>query len=585
MFLMGHSRPSCYTPYRSPISTIDFPALFRGVEERPVRHLSGISLNRSTTAPQRVSEAGEQAITRDEDVQSASEEIETIRRAILEKHISLAAASRSSDPLLEDYARAAATYRSAIKSATVRILRKEYKEHFEMLDIEPNDASQVIQGTAVEEQNKVGEDQDSLFIPEDEEDAVNQALSLMEQGSPNADDLSVEDDLMDDLFGQDDDFDMDEEPPTTVQALHGHHKQDRSLKTRFLSKRGRSAYNDILVDLEEACKGTEAEMSDCLTRWFSVCHNVDQFPPGEEPLPGAYSCRFCGEDLSKLHKPYAHTHACAKVDAVARAQALLDTVCPLDAPCQFQTIGTKEASGQLVTCDETFDTAAARGNHMRTHVKTMTKKNDDGVKIPTCFFGDCATCPKKGPFSRNGPDFESEDDKLTHVWSHHYITIFKTPVVKHCEYCDVWLIEPYQWIAHAQDHMEDAASIIAELGYSGVHYGRNVIPRICPFCYHDESLPAHERIETYTREGHPKHISKHLPLDGDPVEHCPCYPATCTKPEEMEVDELVKHMKAAHAIDIPSRHAKSSRKALSDITNDKAPRKKKAKVADPDESE
>jgi hypothetical protein len=62
-------------------------------------HLSGISLTRSPTAPQRVSEAGEKAIADNEEVKSASETIETLRKSILDKHISIAAAPRPSDPL------------------------------------------------------------------------------------------------------------------------------------------------------------------------------------------------------------------------------------------------------------------------------------------------------------------------------------------------------------------------------------------------------------------------------------------------------------------------------------------------------
>jgi predicted translin family RNA/ssDNA-binding protein len=76
-----------------------------------VLHLSGISLNRSTTAPQPVSEAGEKVIVDNEEVKSASETIETLQRSILDKHISIAPASMSSDPLVEEYVRAVALYR------------------------------------------------------------------------------------------------------------------------------------------------------------------------------------------------------------------------------------------------------------------------------------------------------------------------------------------------------------------------------------------------------------------------------------------------------------------------------------------
>ncbi|KAI9679868.1 MAG: hypothetical protein M1817_004882 [Caeruleum heppii] len=49
------------------------------------------------------------------------------------------------------------------------------------------------------------------------------------------------------------------------------------------------------------------------------------FFPGEEPLPGTWDCRFCGEPLSELRRTgsiAAHVHQCAGQVAVADAQAL-----------------------------------------------------------------------------------------------------------------------------------------------------------------------------------------------------------------------------------------------------------------------
>jgi hypothetical protein len=237
--------------------------------------------------------------------------------------------------------------------------------------------------------------------------------------------------------------------------------------------------------------------------------------------------------------------ASAKVDTVKRSQALLDAVCPLDAPCQYQAPGPKSSPSQFIICDSTFDSARARGEHMRQHERYMTKKDSNGAKVPTCFFGNCATDSGNG---RDGPDFDTEDDRLAHVWSHHHVTTMKTPYVKFCEYCDKWLIEPYEWLTHARIHVQDAEAIVTEVGYSGVHYGRNIVPRICPFCFHDDQLPAHKRLDTYTREGHPKHMNKHLPREGDANEMCPCYPATCTKTEEMDGVELVKHLDETHGV-------------------------------------
>jgi hypothetical protein len=90
--------------------------------------------------------------------------------------------------------------------------------------------------------------------------------------------------------------------------------------------------------------------------------------------------------------------ACREVDAAERSQALLDAVCPLDAPCQYQASGPKSSPGQFITCDSTFDSARARGEHMRQHdcypaTRTKTEEMDGwqlvkqleethGVKFP-----------------------------------------------------------------------------------------------------------------------------------------------------------------------------------------------------------
>jgi hypothetical protein len=77
--------------------------------------------------------------------------------------------------------------------------------------------------------------------------------------------------------------------------------------------------------------------------------------------------------------------ASAKVDTVKRSQALLDVVCPLDAPCQYQASGPKSSPGQFITCDSTFDSAHARGEHIRQHdcyPATCTKTEEmDGVEL------------------------------------------------------------------------------------------------------------------------------------------------------------------------------------------------------------
>ncbi|OAL56349.1 hypothetical protein IQ07DRAFT_651104 [Pyrenochaeta sp. DS3sAY3a] len=135
-FLMGHNDPKMYFPYMSKISTIDFAALFRNLESRSVIPQTGISLNRSASAPLRISEAGMQTVLESEDVQVARQETEAIRNAIMMTHGSLTAARRCEDPRLPEYEQSMIFLKSTINAGTRRIYRQEYKEHFDGLQLE-----------------------------------------------------------------------------------------------------------------------------------------------------------------------------------------------------------------------------------------------------------------------------------------------------------------------------------------------------------------------------------------------------------------------------------------------------------------
>ncbi|EUC39123.1 hypothetical protein COCCADRAFT_81378 [Bipolaris zeicola 26-R-13] len=389
--------------------------------------------------------------------------------------------------------------------------------------------------------------------------------------------------LVEELFGAAEDNNRSEEDTSTSTpidtvlasassqiALHSRPVDVRgSLKNRTLIQRGNSAYDDFLADIE--AKETESEISQCMIRWYSVCHRPDEFPVGEEPLPGTYNCRFCGEDLSQFHHAHEHTRACAREDASVKAQVLLDTLAPLHQPCQYQTCGSKGTFGQFVVCGETFTTEKDRGEHMRGHVRTMTKKNAANEKVPTCFFGACAANPQGGRLRRDGPDFANEHERLAHVWSAHHVSTLKTTGIKYCEYCSTWLIEPHIWITHAIGDFDEAQALIKSIGYCGVQAGRSILPRLCPFCFHNDSLPIHERVETYTREGHLTHFRDHL--RAFTTASCPCYPSMCTQSGSMNAVQMQQHMANVHGLELPRRM--NPHKAPQEVElNEGTPRKK-----------
>jgi hypothetical protein len=79
----------------------------------------------------------------------------------------------------------------------------------------------------------------------------------------------------------------------------------------------------------------------------------------------------------------------------------------------------------------------------------------------------------------------SEANQPRNVWEQHQLTTLKAIEPTFCQFCDQWLLQP-----------------LAECGYSGLTVGRAILPRLCPFCYHDESLSTYQRITTLNREGH-----------------------------------------------------------------------------------
>ncbi|PSN74183.1 hypothetical protein BS50DRAFT_642377 [Corynespora cassiicola Philippines] len=200
---------------------------------------------------------------------------------------------------------------------------------------------------------------------------------------------------------------------TSAIALHGQPLNSTRGLAKKLYQKGVSAYNDSAADIENA--GNEAILSNLMIKWFQIVHAIDNFPPGEEPLPGTYDCRLCHKDLSRFHHTYGHTHSCTKKQALEKAGKLVDALYLMSQPCNYQECDHQVNLHTFVDCREVFSTLKERGEHTRSHVRTMKKQNDNGNKVITCFFGDCAANPQGGRLRRDGPEFLSDEDRLSHL--------------------------------------------------------------------------------------------------------------------------------------------------------------------------
>ncbi|EME47690.1 hypothetical protein DOTSEDRAFT_32084 [Dothistroma septosporum NZE10] len=648
-YLMGHKTGSkVFSAYHSKVSTIDFPAMFRSLSSRPVNAQYGMMLNQSSEAPAMLSRQGHDAVMQDEDVVATQMQMDVIRRKILEQHNSLAAAARTSEPLWDDYKAASEQRISLVQTLTRRLYAEEYEQHFAQLPTgKPAPLNSVQRRDDHSHQNDGGLDQlaatggsnsddhdhdhdhddddddSGLFVSESQNDderaiqsdadkTLHEAMELLDpqlRQSSGTGDESFPADFVESLIGdepttpppplevyQDGNITQDDGDDTAqVQTLSAsENTQSMRLhglppdvfgkgKNRVLLK-GQSAYDDMNAELAGA-EGDEAALCDTMLRWFNVAHPIDAFPLGEQPLPGTYDCHFCGKDLAKIHHAHEHTRACAEADATSRSKQLLQAACPPEQACQYQECGTGPAFKTFVDCGKTFSNSKDKGEHMRNHVRSMTKKNAHGSKVPTCFFGDCASNPEGGRLRRDGPDFDSPEDLLAHMWDEHCVSTLKTANATYCDYCHTWLLQPHEWYTHARVHLNDARTLVKEYGYGGMTAGRTIIPRLCPFCYHDDALPAHKRIFTFGRDAILKHLVVHLSElknDGG-CTICPCYPSMCTKVRDMDAVQMSAHLEDVHKLEV-TRHWQGALQPLADVTNISQPARKARKTKKGDDA-
>ena len=651
-FLLGHGedglhdgRRDPFRPYQSRISTIDFPAMFRGLEQISVLPQAGITLNRSDNAPVRISDAGTRHVMADPEVTEATRRLETVRSKILKKYYSVAAASRANDELSESFQILYNERKSLVEFKTRRVFQEEYRAHFETLSARPlsqpqtatsgvyaghaqasgssthaglppifsqpvnvNHRETAFNSTTVENEASLTVLPDHMC---DELDGVmpfsNDSTSLDDVDVNNDARRVFEDHILSDILGEerdqttptagpDNNYSQQEvRPVSTLHRSKGgaqiHADSSNSFPTdgnqqstrlhglppqivgrggnRSMMIKGNSAYNDMQAEIDGA-GDNDASISKCLISWYSITHGIDDFFSGQEPHAGTFECRFCGKDLHQCHHTYEHVFSCAKKDARSQAERLREEVFPLDRPCEYQRCGERASFGQFVPCGETFRTMKEQGEHMRSHMRTMTK-TVQGVKKPTCFFKSCARNPQGGRLNRDGPDFDSQDDLLHHLWTEHRVSTTKTTEPLFCDYCHTWLLQPHEWLSHAERHLGDAQKVVSQVRYAGYLAGRVLMPRICPFCFHDEDLPTHRRIDTYeSTYSMNKHVLGHLrEMESDGGKFiCPCFPTMCTEISQMDIIRMSGHLRDVHLIDTGNLNkGKRCAEPLEDITN------------------
>jgi hypothetical protein len=579
-FMMGHKTTSTvYSAYHSRISMVDFVRLFRELPEagEVARH-SSMLLNRVDSAPPELSSEGLGHVYADPGLRELESTVQAIRTEILAKHPSIISASRANDPLWLDYRKMESERRSMFSKLRNEERQREYAAAFQDIGpqavacpeneqgsdrsqgadepIEPEDVpgetdeaedwskidprlwgeAEDLERDRCQEitENEADDDADAVSDgnfppePEDTTEPLDQQDPLGDDG--NADHLSMRrHQLVEDHFG-----------PNRV-GVEGGMQRRRLLPAAAIGILHTSAYNDFAGELQE--QTSEAGVACILLRYFSVMHSTHAWPSGFEPTLGTINCQFCGKNLrTSGDHPWRHIFSCSKTAADQRANDLFNNM-RRDQSCGWKTM---KRNGDISECEFGGTrtpplTASQWALHLR---NAHTRK----VEPNTCFFGDCAFSNEDevlvGTAFASTAEFKDHISKVHSKWAGSLTTS-----AQFCLYCNTWIIDAGEFDAHTAQHLPDALSNVSRFGYEGMGIrDRTVIPSVCPFHIHDETLPASKRAMAMKVETIGRHIlNEHLLKQGKDVV-CPSYPTMCTKADPMDANQMRQHLAIVHGI-------------------------------------
>ncbi|KAJ9641412.1 hypothetical protein H2199_005382 [Coniosporium tulheliwenetii] len=566
---MGHkSGDSTYwTHYRNQTSTVDFQAVFRGIPAVDMTPLSSISLDSRSDAPKSLSPEGWRAVHCDAKViELTSVEIDRLD-LLLGKYGTLQQAAAQDREAYDRYKEARIAANSERQRLRVALFEKEYKAFSRGPTSEEQITEQALTIEALAEPD--------FLDPPSPKDSIPVDPLLQESTFPSTvglESLVLEKDgdvPIDPLLLQESTFDQvsatPEPDPTTLSTILAAEEarqitidNGREIIEQRASQQGR---NEVIIapwtvvdDVPAAMFGrgptSRVDLIGYLIDAFNHIHVIDQFYPGQEPLPGTWKCRFCSKALAQCKHPDEHSYWCQKAAMLKATEQRLQSEYTLMEECNWITSERKRYCGK-----KDFADLAAQFDHVRTHVNRTNPR--------TCRFGACANAEKPLTFSGSAALF-------SHILREHkiFMSFAKPPnspnallYVHWCCICSRWLCTLDVDIeAHALAHRETVSRIVRDAGYAGRSLSKKTIqPGLCPFCLHDTSLDWADRIHCH----HPKlpgHIhSTHLKAMGeDALISCPAsnnaveigIEPTCDVKAAMTKAEFITHLEQCHSISI-----------------------------------
>lgn len=367
-------------------------------------------------------------------------------------------------------------------------------------------------------------------------------------------------------------------------------------KTGLLARRDNSGIDRTYVDPAFCSQklavfdanGSEADLAAGLANLFMIVHPIDRFYPGHEPFPGTYNCFLCGKHLNTIVHASLHVYKCALKVATDATCQVVDELFPFNQPCTFTLVKKVNGIMQLVECGKTFKDRKTWGFHVSTHIspKAQMIRDQDGDMVPSCFYPPCAQVQSSPKDPRPGIIFESREERVRHLMTHHQIISTSSPRPTFCEFCYEFVL-PHELDAHFDGHLDAAHHIVETHGYTGIMgIGRTLVPRLCIFCYHDTGLGTSQRLDTQCSQGSIRfllHIMMHIKAIEEPVT-CPAFPKFCALSDPLNAEEMRAHLAVVHALIVKDEKPKAKRKSRAKPTSTRRKRKG-AKTRDENELE
>lgn len=566
---MGHSdKDSTYwSSYRNTASTVDFQGLRFSLEEESVTAMSSVFLGSSAsrTPPQKVSEEGMQAVHQDQQLRDLLARQTPILDALLTAHGSLNSAKIAGGEQHRQYKQLGDQY-SKRKSHLVKAkYNEEYKQYFATVGETAPALSHQPAAASLDQSDleKYNFDKSNL-----DRDDIEELLDLDEAG--DLDDVEIPIDpllLGDETQGTADPVHagvpvvdtIESEAIGTADVISADVNNDTTSTSRSFAPRaiGRHTLVDLVPHMlyEQPPEGLDrTTLSNFFCDAFNHLHAADKFYPNQEPFPGTFDCRFCGEHFLELNDNRAigsaHLHA-DLCEAALFADNVLDdlrskhpvetavTTCPLSTltsgtPCKTK-LGTPRAF--MAHCmnyhRDSTQRYACNSHPAPLHFEVFTDLATHAVKVHGAPISIIQSHTKAG--------------KLTPL-----------SFIYFCPFCQVYIARQEQLECdHLATHMQDFANAIAARGMAGVWmFNRWAYPAFCPFCAYDTGLHHLARMHQF---GHSRmllaHIASHI-KDMDKPIPCPATSATpeglpqCDDTAALDSVQMAAHLAKSHGLNV-----------------------------------